>query len=161
MEGIFYNHSNFNKWENKIKKKSQYEKKFRILKTFNEIKKYLTKGISIINKEFFLASNGNDNGLKIQDEIKCYVGNNKILLEMNNSYGVFFIYKVGKKYNRKYITLENVKPYDKYFINEIMKSKDDDLFEKKFFSNKCKFNSNVFYRINNKNKNIENIVKKM
>ena len=125
------------------------------------MKKYLTKGISIINKEFYLASNGNDNELKIQDEIKCYVGNKKIVLEINNCYEVFFICKVGKKYNRKYITLENVNPYDKYFINEIMKSKDDDLVEKKFFSNKCKFNSNVFYRINNKNKNIENIVKKM
>ena len=44
---------------------------------------------------------------------------------MNNIFGVFFICKVGKKEKTRYITLENVKPYNKSLINEIMKSKDE------------------------------------
>jgi len=159
-ESLFSNYSKFNEWENKIKIKiqTQYDKKpkFKLLKSFNEIKNNLIKGISIIKKDFFFASN--DYKVKLKEEIvKCYVGNKKILIEMNNIYGTFFICKVGKKEKTRYITLENVKPYNKLLTNEVMKSKDDDLVQKKFTSKQCQFNYNIFYRmgINKKKENIK------
>ena len=79
---------------------------------------------------------------------------------MNNIYGVFFICKVGKKEKTRYITLENVKPYNKLLTNEVMKSKDDDLVQKKFTYKQCQFNYNIFYRmgINKKKKILKKIL---
>ena len=156
-ESLFSNDSKFKEWEYKIEIKTKYNKKptFKIFKTFNEIKNNnnLIKGISVINKDFVSA-----NGIKvvIQGEIKCYVGNKKILFEMNNIYGVFYICKVGKKEKKRYITLENVRPYNKSLINEILMTKDDILVQKQFTYEKSIFNYNVFYRIylNNSNENI-------
>ena len=75
---------------------------------------------------------------------------------MNNIYVVFYICKVGKKEKKRYITLENVRPYNKSLINEILMTKDDVLVHKKFTYEKSIFNYNVFYRkyLNNSNENI-------
>ena len=147
-EFFFSNNTKLNEWEEKMKIKIQFQEKptFKILKTYNEIRNNLSKGICIINKEFISSEDYkvNENSLR---EIKCYVGNTKILLELNDfTYGYYLICKIRKKETTKYIFFDNIRPYIKSMAESIIKAKDEILANRTFtFSNK--FNICLFYRV--------------
>jgi len=146
---LLTNTSKLNEWESKINKKIQNEQKptFKFLKSINEIKNNLNKGISVIDQTFFSTINFN-NTSKIR-EAKCSIGNNKILIDFNDlSGGHFFICKIGKKQSVKYVTFQNIMPYSKDIIKQIIEEKEENLINKEFVPMKCNCIYNVIYRIN-------------
>ena len=160
-ESILSNTFELKKWESKINIKIQNEPKptFRILNTINQIKNNLIRGISIISQEF-LTSLDLENMTNLR-QTKCYIGNNKILLDFNDlSSGHFLICKIGNKQSIKYITFDNIKPYNNDLINEILETKEEKLLNKEYTPSKSNCIYNICYRINinkpKKNKQKEN-----
>ena len=147
-KSLLNNKDKLNEWESKINKKIQNEQKptFKFLQTINEIKNNLTKGISIIEQNFFSTIDFT-NTSRIREN-KCYIGNNKILFDFNDfSAGHFFICKIGKKPSVKYVTFQNI-IYSKDFIKEIIETKEEKFVNKEFVTNKCNCIYNVIYPIN-------------
>ena len=147
-KSLLNNNFKLNEWESKINKKIQNEQKptFKFLKTINEIKNNLTKGISVIDQKFFSTIDFK-NTSRVR-ETKCYIGNNKILLDFNDlSSGHFFICKFGKK-PVKYVTFHNIIPYSKDLIKQILEAKEEKFINKEFAPMKCNCIYNVTYRVN-------------
>ena len=111
-----------------IKVQSQQTPSVKILTAYNEIKNELSKGISIVNRDFITSS---DYKIKTRfKNIKSYVGNKKILLYLNDiSYGHCFIAKIGRKLNTKYVLIDRVKPFIKELPNEIMNAEGESTYQ--------------------------------
>ena len=165
-------------WETKIKVKCQNQEKptYKILNTYNEIKNKLTLGICIINEDFINSSNYKSK-VKLPKETICYVGNEKIVLELEDlAYTHYYICKIGRKETRKYILFDRVKPYNKKLVEDIINAEEIVLANRTFTSSKSLFNLSTFYKmaknesikckeknfdsINEIHSNIKNIVEK-
>ena len=161
-DSLLSDNSKLNELESKISIKLQYKQKpsFKILNSYNAIKTELSKGISIINKKFLSGAKYTPNS-KV-NEITCYFGNHKILLEFDElSYSHYFICKIGEKENTKYILLDKFKPYNKNLIYEIMEANKKELSNKTFVSHDSNFNIDVFTKTSiDKNKNNKKVTKK-
>ena len=107
-EDIFSDTSSLNQWklQNEGKHAIGSEPKLKLLSKLNEIKNNLKEGITIVNRSFV-------DEVKIKNipkEIKCYIGNNRILLDIDDKvYLHCFICKIGKKENTRYITFEKIR----------------------------------------------------
>ena len=141
---------NYDEWDNKMKFNTINLKKpkLKLLKTFNEFKNNFSKGISVINKELYLAVNTSNS--KITNNIIYYVGNNKILLKLLDNGNTFFICIIGKRDNVKYVTFENMNTYKRSIIKEIINAENNILIDKKFIYQNAKFVCNVYKKFQNK-----------
>ena len=123
-------------WEKKIKCNIQNERKpnLTILKTFNEIKNNFSKGIVLITEGFFVASNNIK--LNGSEAVYCYIGNKKIVLEIKEEFKnivtIFHICIIVNNDEIKYVTFQNVSPYNKSFVKEIMQTENDIIAQNKF-----------------------------
>ena len=159
-ESLLSNHSKLVEWGKKmdIKIQSQQAPSVKILNTYNEIKNELSKGISIVNRDFITSS---DYIIKSRfKNIKSFIGNKKILLHFNDiSYGHGFIVKTGRKLNIQYVLIDKVKPFIKELPKEIMNAEENQLTSRTFVSLKSSFEINVFKKtnINQDQSNFKNI----